>query len=137
MAQQMLKSFYEMLVLETHVDLLGHMNNATYLQILEEARWDLITRNGYGLPELVKQQKAPVILSVNLEFKKELRLREKIKIETQMLEYPSKVGKLRQVILKEDGSVSAEATMAFGLFDLKNRKLIDPTPEWLKAIGML
>ena len=45
---------YELLIHEAHLDTFGHVNNAKYLEVLEEARWDFITRNGYGLDEVVR-----------------------------------------------------------------------------------
>jgi acyl-CoA thioester hydrolase len=39
-------------------------------------------------------------------------------------------------MLKEDGTVAAELNLTFGFFDLQTRRLIDPTPEWKKAIGL-
>lgn len=129
-------SEYELLVRESHVDSLGHMNNATYLSVFEEARWEVITRNGYGFGEVHQRGQSPVILEVNLKFLKEVRLREQIRITTELVDYPGKVGHLKQQMIKPDGSVAAEAVFTFGLFDLKQRKLIEPTPEWRKAVGL-
>lgn len=127
---------YPLLVRESHVDSLGHMNNATYLAVFEEARWEVITQNGYGFGEVHKRGQSPVILEVNLKFLKEIRLREQIRITTELVDYPGKVGHLKQQMIKPDGSVAAEAVFTFGLFDLKQRKLIEPTPEWRKAVGL-
>jgi thioesterase-3 len=76
-----------------------------------------------------------VILAVDLQFKRELHNREKIVITTQAVSYTGKIGKLLQVIKNEKGEDACTALFTFGLFDLKARKLIPPTPEWLKAIG--
>lgn len=127
---------YPLLVRESHVDSLGHMNNATYLAVFEEARWEVITRNGYGFGEVHQRGQSPVILEVNLKFLKEVRLREQIRITTELVDYPGKVGHLKQQMIKPDGGVAAEAVFTFGLFDLKQRKLIEPTPEWRKAVGL-
>lgn len=32
--------------------------------------------------------------------------------------------------------IASEAIFTFGLFDLKARKMISPTPEWKSAIGL-
>lgn len=127
---------FELVIQEFHLDTFGHINNATYLQIFEQARWDLITGNGYGMKAIHQAKKGPVILEVNLKFLKEIRLREKVKITTELVDYPGKVGHLRQRILNSKEEVAAEALFTFGLFDLENRKLIDPTPEWKKAVGL-
>lgn len=126
---------YNLLIREHHLDTFGHMNNATYFEILEEARWELISQGGYDLAYVQKTKQGPVILEANIKFQKELRLRETVKIETQLMEYKGKIGKLRQSIFKESGELAADIVFVFGLFDLKNRKLIGPTEAWLKAIG--
>src|SRR5690606_9893424 len=118
-----------------HIDTLGHVNNATYLALLEEARWDLITRRGFGLKEIQETQTGPVILEVNLKFLKEIRLRETIKITTELTSYEGRVGIMVQKMIKPDGELAAEAKFTFGLFDLKARKLIPPTPQWKQAVG--
>ncbi|MEZ0391867.1 MAG: acyl-CoA thioesterase [Pseudobdellovibrionaceae bacterium] len=129
-------SKYPVLIRELHLDTFGHVNNATYLALFEEARWDLVTKNGYGLKQVQQNKKGPVILEVNLKFMKELKLREEITITTEMVHYKSKIGQLKQQMLKANGEVAAEAIFTFGLFDLIERKLIDPTPEWKRGIGM-
>lgn len=129
-------SHYKVLIRESHVDSYGHVNNATYLALYEEARWEQITPRGYGFKEIHKMRQGPVILEVNLKFKKEIGLRENITITTELVEYKGKVGQLLQRMIKEDGSVASEAVFTFGLFDMRERKLIEPTPEWKKALGM-
>lgn len=61
-----------MTILEGHLDTFGHVNNASYLEILEEARWDLITRNGYGLDAVRRLGIGPVVLEAHLRFVREL-----------------------------------------------------------------
>ncbi|MBL7714247.1 MAG: acyl-CoA thioesterase [Bdellovibrionales bacterium] len=127
---------YPLVIREAHLDTFGHVNNATYLQILEEARWELITSRGYGVDKIRESGLGPTILEWQMRFRKELRLREKIVIETQGLAYNKKIGTLKQTILNEKGELCFEATMTFALFDVHARKLVEATPDWLKAIGM-
>jgi len=132
-----MKFEYSLLILEAHLDTFGHVNNATYLALYEEARWDLVTKNGYGLKQVHQIKKGPVILEVNIKFQKELKLREQITITTELVHYTGKIGQLKQQMLKPDSAVASEALFTFALFDLVERKLVDPTPEWRKAIGMI
>jgi acyl-CoA thioester hydrolase len=127
---------YEVIIRESHLDTFGHMNNAAYLVLFEEARWEFITRNGYGLKEVLNEQKGPVILDIAMRFKKEIKLREKIKITLELISHEKKISKFKQDMIKEDGTVAAELNLIFGFFDLQTRRLIDPTPEWKKAIGL-
>ncbi len=127
---------YPLMIRESHIDTFGHVNNAMYLQIMEEARWQMITERGYGLDKVRESKQGPVILEVNLKFLQELRLREKISIQTDLIEYKGKIGKLRQTVIKENKEVAADAIFVFGLFDLNIRKLVDPTPAWKLAVGL-
>jgi len=126
---------YSLLIREGHLDSYGHMNNATYLAILEEARWEFITQNGWGFEKIHQTKKGPIVLEVTLSFRKEIRLRQNVQIESRVLEYPSKVGTLEQKILNEKGEECAYATFKFGFFDLNERKLLTPPEEWLRAVG--
>ncbi len=127
---------YELLIHEQHLDTFGHVNNATYLEILEEARWDLITRNGYGLDEVHRRRIGPVVVEVRLRFRRELRNRQRITIRSWLESYSGKVGRLEQQILDDSGNVCCEAVFTIGLFDLEARKLIPPTAEWVAALGL-
>ena len=124
---------YDVLILETHLDTFGHVNNATYLQLMEEALWYMITTRGYGLAECGL---GPTILEIDLKFKKEIKLREQIRIETKTLSYEKKIARLQHDLINADGAVCCTAIFVFALFDTKARKLVMPTPEWLHAVGM-
>lgn len=127
---------YRVTIKEFHLDSYGHLNNATYLALYEEARWEIMTPRGYGYEKIHQSQKGPVILEANIKFKREIILRETITITTKLLEYKGKIGQMLQQMIKEDGSVASEAVLTFGLFDMKERKLLDPTPAWKKALGI-
>lgn len=132
----MQKHQYKTIVQETHIDLFGHVNNAAYLEMYEQARWDLIGRHGYGVDTIQKLMQGPVILEINIKYQKEIKAREEIIITVENLDYKGKIGRLRQQMIKADQSVASEAIITYGLFDLKARKLIEPTPEWKRAVGL-
>jgi acyl-CoA thioester hydrolase len=126
---------YPLLIKEGHLDTFGHVNNAVYLALLEEARWDLLTQNGYGLDKIMASGIGPTILEIKIRFLKELKLRDEIIIETQVISYDRKVGIIAHKIMRGNELCStAELTLA--LFDLSLRKIILPTPDWLRAIGV-
>lgn len=129
---------YRFQVLEKHLDSFGHVNNAVYLELFEEARWDFITERGFGLQAIKDRKLGPVLLELNLRFKRELLNREWITIKSFAPKYDHKVvSTLSQEMIKEDsGKVAATLDLKVGLMDLKERKLIPPTPEWLHAIGL-
>jgi YbgC/YbaW family acyl-CoA thioester hydrolase len=128
---------YEVLIREFHLDSFGHVNNAAYVQLYEEARWDFITKNGFGLDYVQAHQIGPVILDLKVRFKRELKNREKIKILSRAIEIVSpKIMVLEQSMINEDGKVASDATFTVGFFDMKERKLISANSDWLKACGI-
>jgi len=129
---------YQVLIREGLIDTFGHMNNAKYLELFEEARWEIINQRGFSVGEIMKNGIGPVVLEVNLKFSKEVRLRQKITIrsEVETASAQSRTMTMIQTMLNEKGEPCCVARFVFGLFDLKARKLILPTPEWLHAIGL-
>lgn len=126
---------YELQILEKHLDSFGHVNNAIYLELYEEARWDFITKGGYGLDKIHSERKGPIVLETTVTFRKEIKNREKISIISKSSEIKGKIMKMHQKILNQKGEISSEAFFTFGFMDLVERKLIAPTDEWLIAIG--
>lgn len=119
-----------------HLDMFGHVNNAAYLELFEKARWDLITRGGFG-PDKVRESKTgPTLLEVTVRFKREIRGTGPVRIATRTVSYKGKIGRLEQVMYAADGSESCAAEFVIALFDLRARKLIRPTPEWRRAVGL-
>lgn len=121
---------------EAHLDSFGHVNNARYLELFEQARWDLITERGFGLDVITRTRTGPTILEVQMKFLRELAPRETVTLRSELISYERKIGKMRQSMLKLDGSVACEAIFTFGLFHLDQRRLVEPTPEWAHAVGV-
>ena len=127
---------YPLTILEKHLDTFGHVNNASYLELYEEARWGFITENGFGLDKIMSEKKGPVVLDLNLTFKRELKNRQKVVIKSQFKEMKNKlVGVMIQSIHNEEGKIASTLELSVGFMDLKQRKLTEPTEEWFKAIG--
>ena len=131
---------YPVTIRETHIDSLGHVNNAVYLTLFEEARWEWITAGGYGVAQIREYQQSPIILDVTVKFLREVHLREQVTIESRLISYEGKIAKLEQDMIRTlpDGGKQACCTAVFtmGFFDLQTRKLIAPTPRWKAALGM-
>lgn len=123
------------IISEAHLDSFGHLNNARYLEIFEQARWDLITERGFGLDTIRKTRTGPTIIAIEMTFLRELGPRETVVIRSELLSYERKIGRMRQTMVKADGDPACEAFFTFGLFHLDLRKLVEPTPEWMHAVG--
>lgn len=130
------KFLYRLIIQEKDLDSFGHVNNAAYLVLFEQARWDLLNQNGFDFKKMQEAGLGPTIMKITVSYLKELRLNDEIQIETQIVSYEGKVGKIFQRMLREE-QVCCEAEIVMGLFDLTTRKLVLPTPEWLAAIGVM
>lgn len=126
---------YTFTVEKKHLDSFHHVNNAMYLTIFEQSRWDIINNNGYDLDKIQATGEGPTILEIKIRFMKELLLGERITIESQVIFQKNKIGIMKQQMIR-DGAVCCEAEFTIGLFDIKRRKLIAPSEAWLKAIGV-
>lgn len=127
---------YSLTIKPSHLDVFGHVNNAVYLMLLEEARWDILNKNNYGIDKIQATGLGPVILEIRINFLKELHVGDQITIETRTISYKNKISKMSQIILRGE-EICSTAELVMGLFDLKARKLVLPTPEWLRAVGWL
>lgn len=126
----------ELLILESHLDSFGHVNNAAYLTLFEQVRWEWISSQGVGLDYVKKNQIGPVILELNLEFKKELLCREKIKVESRFIAMKNAlVMELEQKMFKPNGDLATRLLLKVGVMDMQARKLIRPPEIWLNALG--
>ena len=127
---------YQVRILEAHLDSFGHVNNAAYLTLFEEARWDIVTGRGYGLDHVQKTQIGPTILEINIRFRREILNREILKIRTWVYGDIGKVTTLRQVMVNSRGEAACMADFVIALFDMRSRKLVEPSAEWKYALQM-
>jgi YbgC/YbaW family acyl-CoA thioester hydrolase len=127
---------YSVQIKEFHLDTFGHVNNAVYMALYEEARWDFITKHGYGLEKIQQEKKGPVILESTIRYRKELINREIITIVSEPIDpEKSKIMTINQKMFKADGSLASDAVFTVGFMDLKERKLILAPEDWRKACG--
>ncbi len=130
------KHLYRVKILEEYLDTFGHLNHANYLVLFEQARWDWITERGYGLQQVQETQIGPVILSLEIKYRKELKARQEIIIESHVTSHFKLFTDIHQEMRGDDGTIYSIVNLKFGCFDLKRRKLITPTPAWKSALGI-
>jgi acyl-CoA thioester hydrolase len=78
----------------------------------------------------------PVVLEARLRFVREIRNRQQVTIRTWLESYAGKIGTLKQEIRDETDELCTEARFTIGLFDMATRRLVRPTPEWIRALGL-
>lgn len=126
---------FDVEITNSHLDAFGHVNNATYLQLFEKARWHLMTERQYDLAKIKQTGLGPTILKIEISFLNELRCHDQIKIITQLVTHKNKIFKISQKMVRDD-LVCCEAVFTMGLFSLEKRKLVLPTQDWLYVLGI-
>lgn len=128
------KHQYKVIIRESLLDTFGHVNNAAYLVLFEEARWEMVYQRGFYIDTIQKTGLGPTILEINIKYYKEICLRDEIIIETECTDYARKVGTIVQTMSIGD-SLCCRSEFKMGLFSLSERKLVVPTELWLCALG--
>jgi acyl-CoA thioester hydrolase len=127
---------YEFTVTEDLLDGYGHVNNARYLQLYEDARWDVLGKSEIDKDVVEKTGKGPVILEVTVRFSNELKPGQTVIIETTSRRKGSKIFYFDQLMKDFEGRIFSKATFTAALFDLRRRKMIIPDEQWVKAFGL-
>ncbi len=121
---------YSILIRESHLDTFKHVNNATYLELFEEARWEILSQRGLSLEDIERTGIGIVVLEAHIKFLRETRLRERVVVQTQPVQFEGKVGTVQQTMMGPEGEIKATLEIKLGLFDLSSRKLIAPDDNW-------
>ncbi|MCP2315619.1 acyl-CoA thioester hydrolase [Nocardia amikacinitolerans] len=117
------------------LDTQGHLNQAVYLQYAEHARWELLRAAGVAQEKLIESGVGPVVLETNIKYSRELRGGDEVTISCEFAWTEGKVFRMRQLIRKLDGTVSAEVAVVGGLLDLTERKLVADPGERFRALA--
>ena len=127
---------YEVKINESHLDVFGHVNNAVYAQLYDQARWDFITENGMGLEFIESSGIGPIVLEMNIKFLKEVRNREILTITSQVISIVRSRMIIEQQMINQKGDVVSTGQFICVIFDLKKRRPKVPTQDWLHACGV-
>ncbi len=100
-----------------HTDSFGHVNNARYLELLEEARWQFAEH--HGLIELLNEEKLGfIIMQMNLRFRFPIVEGDTIQVFTSLVTLGTAVGEVEQLIKKQGtGKLAAKSMFTFVLID--------------------
>ena len=120
-----------------HADMFGHVNNARYLEFLEEARWTSI-EEADELLEFMKSGYTYNIVNININYRKPALPDSILIIETELASLGSRSGIVHQTIkLKDTDIIIADADITFVIFDVKRKKAAPLEGELLSALKKL
>lgn len=120
----MKESITEIKVRGYHADLYGHVNNARYLEMLEEARWNHF-EHGIDYNEFKVNGWAFVIVNININYRKPAVPGDVLQVHTRYKTHGSRSMTMHQrVMLNGTDTVSADADVTFVVLDTNAGKVV-------------
>lgn len=104
----------KMVVRSYECDSYNHVNNAVYLNYLENARMDYLHQVGFDYKGIVAQGFYLYVTHIDIYYKASAFLDDEIEIETTPVKLGAVSGTFKQVIRKTDGTVCAQAEVTWG-----------------------
>ncbi|MDY0992984.1 YbgC/FadM family acyl-CoA thioesterase [Pantoea agglomerans] len=107
-----------------HLDVYQHVNNARYLEFLEEARWEWL-EEVEAFHWLQEQKLAFVVVNININYRRPAVLGDVLTIESEITQLNGKSGIIAQrVLLAGQETVVADAALTFVCIDLRSQKAV-------------
>jgi len=117
-----------------HLDMYQHVNNARYLEFLEEARWDFI-ESKINLKEWMKKGLGFVVANININYRKPASLDQVIEIQSQISKLNVKSATIEQKIRLDDSdTLIANEDVTFVIVDVKTGKPLPLEGELLEIM---
>jgi thioesterase III len=119
-----MKSTVQIKVRNYHLDRFGHVNNARYLEFLEEGRWTHSEEN--HLIEMYKKNSiSHAAVNININYRKSAIEGDILFVETDVKERSDRSVTMHQIVLvKGTGTLIADATVTIVFMNAKTGKVI-------------
>ena len=129
MVECCMKKEIHIVVTREHTDDLGHLNHVQALAFLEQVRLDFYAKCGL-LQEIGEQRFGTIVVNLNMNFRKECFLGDKLTVRACPGTIGTKSFVLSQEIVRPDGEVAIDGLATCVVMDMASRKII-PVPDCL------
>lgn len=117
-----MESVIQIEVRSTEIDEVGHVNNAKYLEYLEWGRENWYDLTGFGADRLSEKNIGTVVVNLNINYRREARKGEHLKIVTRPVQKGNTSFVLKQEIFNREKQRVADAEVTIVIFDLIKRQ---------------
>ena len=118
-----------------HLDLFGHVNNARYLEFLEEARWAAFEKT-VDLEALARKGLAFTVVNININYRRPALMHDILTVETSVAEWRRRSAVIRQEVkTKESGHLVADADVIFVIFNTRKQQTAVLEGDLLKTLN--
>ena len=105
-----------------HLDLFGHVNNARYLEFLEEARWAAFEKT-VDLQDLARKGYAFTVVNINISYRRPALMNDVLCVETQVTKWGRRSAVIHQAVKRKGTDiVVADADVTFVIVDTQKQK---------------
>jgi thioesterase-3 len=119
-----------------HLDMYSHVNNARYLEFLEEGRWAFLDKDNC-FQEWPKDILFFVV-NINITFRRPASFGDILEVRTRLSEIGKKSAVMGQdIVHKESGATVANAEVTFVLADARTRRAVPIEGEIRKFLEKL
>ena len=126
---------YRIRVRGFHLDLYGHVNNARYLEFLEEARWGFVEASR-PLAWWHDQGLAFVVASITINYRRPAGLGAELQIETRLARIGGRSAIIHQDVIRSDtGEKVADADVTFVVLARETGRPVALAGEIRAALG--
>ena len=108
-------------VRSTHIDMLGHVNNARFIEYLEWGRFAWLDQSGLGEHDFGGPDVATAVVRLEIDFKREVKHRDQLVVETSLTSLGGASFKFLQQVRRADNEIAASAVVTMVVFDMKKR----------------
>ncbi|QRN41376.1 MAG: YbgC/FadM family acyl-CoA thioesterase [Neisseriaceae bacterium] len=106
-----------------HLDLYRHVNNARYLEFLEEARWDMIDSTDI-LSDLHCKHLGFVIVNININYRSPAVFGDELEIQSKIKKFSERKGVIEQIIINsKTNCIVLDAMVTYVILDLNTQKV--------------
>ena len=107
-----------------HLDMYQHVNNARYLEFLEEARWQYV-ESKLDLGDWMKKGYGFVVANININYRRPATLNAVLEIQSSMAGINQRSATIQQKIIVENtDTVIADARVTFVIIDMKTNQVL-------------
>ena len=115
-----------------HIDYFQHVNNARYLEFLEEGRWHYSEKNNL-ISIFHHKGISHVTVNININFKRSAVVGEILRIETSVIKKNRKsVTMLQQVFLNDSDTLIADAQVTNVFLNINSGKVMPINEELIR-----
>jgi thioesterase-3 len=120
-----------------HIDIFSHVNNARYLEFMEEARWIVIDKY-IDLKRMQAKGIIFVVVNININYRRPASMGDILELYLDLTKIGGKSAVFYQEIrLKETDTVVADAQVTFVFTDKNTGKAVKIDDEIKRLIGKI